>query len=166
MYSANMRIWFYKIYSTVLDIQGINYNYGQYDPYHKAHPSQPIISSESCSCTSDRGEYASNATTGHVSAYTSCVWGCWQPVAERKFVIGSMDWTGFDYKGEPTPYPWPDINSHFGVNDIAGFPKDDYYYYRSWWQQGNETIIHILPGILYRKTNNNISSIYYFLYNR
>eukprot|EP01084_Bolivina_argentea_P265989 451018_1 len=132
--------------STVLDIQGINYNYGQYDSYHKAHPQQPIISSESCSCTSDRGEYVSSSSTGHVSAYTSCVWSCWQPVAQRQFVIGSMDWTGFDYKGEPTPYSWPDVNSHFGVTDLAGFPKDDSYYYKSWWLQGNETVIHILPN--------------------
>eukprot|EP01084_Bolivina_argentea_P265984 451013_1 len=132
--------------SGVLDIQGINYHYEQYDPYHSSHPTQPIISSESCSCTTSRGEYSNdNATTGHVSAFTSCVWTCWQPVAQRKFVIGSMDWTGFDYKGEPTPYNWPDVNSHFGVIDIAGFPKDDYWYYRAWWQQNNETIIHILP---------------------
>ena len=140
--------------SNVLDIQGINYNYNQYDSYHKQHPSQPIISSESCSCTTDRGEYSNdNSTTGHVSAYSSCVWSCWQPVVERKFIIGSMDWTGFDYKGEPTPYNWPDINSHFGVNDIAGFPKDDYWYYRSWWQQNNETIIHILPDDWNQFTN-------------
>lgn len=26
-------------------------------------------------------------------------------------------------KGEPTPYAWPDINSHFGIIDEAGFPK-------------------------------------------
>ena len=58
-----------------------------------AHPSQPIISSESCSCTSDRGEYASSATTGHVSAYTTCPWGCWQPVVERKCVIGFVFFT-------------------------------------------------------------------------
>ena len=44
-----------------------------------------------------------------------------------------------------TPYDWPDINSHFGIFDIAGFPKDDYWYYRAWWQQGNETVIHIVP---------------------
>jgi len=149
--------------SGVLDIQGINYNYGQYDSYHKNHTEQPIISSESCSCTTDRGEYSNdNSTTGHVSAYSSCVWGCWQPVAQRKFIIGSMDWTGFDYKGEPTPYNWPCINSHFGVNDIAGFPKDDYWYYRAWWQEGNETIIHIVPDDWTQFTNGQKVSVWIY----
>jgi beta-galactosidase len=36
---------------------------------------------------------------------------------------GGFTWTGFDYKGEPTPYSWPDINSHFGIIDEAGFLK-------------------------------------------
>ena len=32
--------------------------------------------------------------------------------------------------GEPTPYAWPDINSNFGILDIAGYPKDTFYYYQ------------------------------------
>jgi beta-galactosidase len=28
---------------------------------------------------------------------------------------------------------WPCINSHFGIFDIAGFPKDSVGYYRAWW---------------------------------
>lgn len=33
-------------------------------------------------------------------------------------------WAGFDYGGEPSPLGWPDINSHFGILDRCGFPKD------------------------------------------
>eukprot|EP01084_Bolivina_argentea_P067168 122386_1 len=138
--------------SPLLDIQGVNYNYPELTNYHKQNPNQAVISSESCSCTTDRGEYHSNSTSGHCSAYVGCPWnndpcpeGCWIPIMQDKFVAGSFDWTGFDYKGEPTPYSWPDINSHFGVIDIAGFPKDNYYYYRSAWIQ-NETQIYILPN--------------------
>ena len=47
----------------------------------------------------DRSEYYSNETSGHVSAYSNCVWECWQPVQQRDFIISSFDWTGFDYKG-------------------------------------------------------------------
>ena len=32
--------------------------------------------------------------------------------------------TGWDYRGEPTPYAWPDVNSHFGIMDLMGFDKD------------------------------------------
>ena len=33
----------------VTDMFGLNYNYGQYDPFHKQFPKTPFISSESCS---------------------------------------------------------------------------------------------------------------------
>jgi beta-galactosidase len=52
-------------------------------------------------------------------------------------------WTGFDYRGEPTPYGWPNINSHFGILDMCGFPKDNFYYYQAWWT--TNTVLHLLP---------------------
>lgn len=52
--------------------------------------------------------------------------------------------TGFDYKGEPTPYSWPNINSHFGVIDIAGQPKDLFFYYQSVWRP-HKPMVHIVP---------------------
>jgi len=58
-------------------------------------------------------------------------------------MAGGFAWTGFDYKGEPTPYDWPCINSNFGVIDIAGFPKDTFWYYQSWWI--NKTVLHVFP---------------------
>lgn len=69
--------------------------------------------------------------------------GSWQPAGERPFVAGTFVWTGFDYKGEPTPYGWPDINSHFGIMDMCGFPKDNYFYYLSWWKTA--PVVHIMP---------------------
>ena len=53
--------------------------------------------------------------------------------------------TGTDYKGEPSPLNWPDINSHFGVVDICGFPKDAAGYYRAWWVPGS-TAVSLLPS--------------------
>lgn len=52
-------------------------------------------------------------------------------------------WTGFDYRGEPTPYKWPCINSHFGVLDVCGFPKNNFYYYQAWWT--DKDVLHIYP---------------------
>lgn len=37
------------------------------------------------------------------------------------------------------------INSHFGVIDIAGFPKDSAGYYRAWWRNDTSSIT-ILPS--------------------
>jgi len=59
-------------------------------------------------------------------------------------MAGGFVWTGFDYKGEPTPYNWPNINCHFGNIDIAGFPKDSFYYYKSIWNT-DEITVHVFP---------------------
>src|SRR5689334_3864006 len=52
-------------------------------------------------------------------------------------------WTGWDYIGEPTPFPWPAVSSYFGIIDLAGFPKDAYYFYKSEWT--DKPVLHILP---------------------
>jgi beta-galactosidase len=46
-------------------------------------------------------------------------------------------------RGEPTPFEWPNINSHFGIMDMCGFPKNLYYYYQSWWT--DKDVLHISP---------------------
>jgi beta-galactosidase len=63
--------------------------------------------------------------------------------AARPWLSGGFAWTGFDYRGEPTPYDWPCINSHFGIMDTCGFPKDNFYFYQSWWT--DQPVLHLLP---------------------
>lgn len=141
--------WGYGI-SLVEDLQGCNYNPGGYDDYHRRFPKQPMYGSETASTVSTRGIYANDTQKGYVSAYdvNAPPWAqtaevAWRPIAERAFVAGGYVWTGFDYRGEPTPYAWPCINSHFGIMDTCGFPKDNYYYYKAWW--GSAPVLHILP---------------------
>ncbi|MGI4790642.1 MAG: beta-galactosidase GalA [Janthinobacterium lividum] len=147
--------------TSVEDLQGINYHTGDYDAFHKTHPNMPLYGSETSSEVGTRGVYSEDKFSsggnytgipdlGYVSAYDTngVPWGqtaeaAWQPIADRPFVAGGYVWTGFDYKGEPTPFGWPDINSNFGVMDECGFPKDTYYYYQSVW--GDKPIVHILP---------------------
>ena len=108
----------------------------------------------------DRGEYANDAAAGHVRGYDTEApgWGqtaeqAWGGVGEpaaqgiltRGFVAGGFVWTGFDYKGEPTPYSWPDINSHFGILDMAGFPKDRAWWYTAWWAEPDPPSVHVFP---------------------
>jgi beta-galactosidase len=137
-------------FAAVEDLLGINYNPGVYDQFHKMYPNTPVYGSETGSTVSTRGIYANDTEKGYVSAYDINVpsWAQsaedeWQPIAERPWIAGGYVWTGFDYKGEPTPYAWPCINSHFGILDICGFPKDNFYYYKAWW--GSEPLVHILP---------------------
>ena len=141
--------WGYGI-TNVEDLQGGNYNPGGYDDFHRKRPDIPFYGSETASTVSTRGIYANDAVRGYVSAYDVNFPGwaqtaedAWRPIAERDYVAGGYVWTGFDYKGEPTPYVWPCINSHFGIMDECGFPKDNWFYYRAWW--GDTPIVHILP---------------------
>jgi len=136
--------------SNVIDIQGFNYRYFQYDPYHQSHPIQPLIASETGGSYTDRGIYINDTEAGYVSGYDDKAppWAyrvqeAWEAIATRDFISGGFFWTGFDYKGEPYPYKWPNINCHYGVIDIAGFPKDNYYYFKAMW--GNQSTLHLFP---------------------
>jgi beta-galactosidase len=105
-------------------------------------PEVPIIGSESASTVSTRGEYARDEAKLYVPAYdTAHPWWAttaekwWSHAADRPWMGGGFIWTGFDYRGEPTPFNrWPSISSHFGALDTCGFPKDNYFYYRAWWR--------------------------------
>jgi beta-galactosidase len=67
----------------------------------------------------------------------------WQAVVDRPFMCGSFTWTGFDYRGEPNPYGWPDVSNNTGLLDSCGFPKDKFYYFQSCWT--DKPMVHLLP---------------------
>jgi beta-galactosidase len=52
-------------------------------------------------------------------------------------------WTGFDYRGETTPFGWPAISSQFGLLDTTGVMKDSAYLLRAAWTA--EPMVHVLP---------------------
>jgi beta-galactosidase len=134
-----------------LDVIGFNYRHEKMDDFHARFPKLPIIGSESGSTVSTRGEYARDEAKLYVPAYdTAHPWWAttaekwWSHAADRPWVGGGFIWTGFDYRGEPTPFNrWPSISSHFGALDTCGFPKDNYFYYRAWWR--SEPLLHLLP---------------------
>ncbi len=133
-----------------VDVQGCNYNLSLYDSFREENPHKPALAAEHASTVCTRGIYANDADRGYVSAYdlNHPEWAhraeeAWKSVAERPWMAGTFVWTGFDYRGEPTPYRWPCINSHFGILDTCGFPKDNFYYYQAWWS--DRTVLHLLP---------------------
>ena len=133
-----------------LDVMGFNYNLKVCDPWHKAHPKTPSVGTETASTVSTRGIYETDKIRNWVSAYdlNHTSWSelaeeWWKFYGTREWLAGGFAWTGFDYRGEPTPYGWPSINSQFGIVDMCGFPKDNFYYYKSWW--GKEPVLHLFP---------------------
>lgn len=146
--------------SVVVDVQGFNYagsggNGGRdtgknIDAYHSQFPKQPCVGTETGSAYSTRGIYVNDKGKGYVSSYdvnfpsyTLSSEGWWKVYDEREFLAGGFTWTGFDYRGEPSPYKWPCISSHFGAMDTCGFPKDNYFYYQAWWT--DKPVLHLLP---------------------
>jgi len=156
------------IRSNALDLIGYSYNHNEYHNFHTRYPGKKLIGSETVSSINSRGCYdmpsdsirrwpsQSNIpfTTGNAdfscSAYDNCrvPWGStqeetWKLMKKYDFIAGQYIWTGFDYLGEPTPYPWPARSSYFGIVDLAGFPKDAYYMYQSEWT--NKPVLHVFP---------------------
>jgi beta-galactosidase len=146
--------------SSVVDVQGFNYgNAGgrggdlaakNIDDFHAKFPNQPSVGSETASSFFTRGIYITDKEKGYISAYdvnfpgyANGTEGWWKTYAARPFVGGGFAWTGFDYRGEPSPYGWPCISSHFGILDTCGFPKDIFYYYKSWWD--SQPVLHLFP---------------------
>lgn len=134
----------------VIPVRSFNYRQFAVAEYHRDHPTQPIIGTEMGSTVTTRGIYEKDTIRAYVPdqditapwwASTAETW--WKLAADADFWLGGFIWTGFDYRGEPTPYKWPNINSHFGIMDMCGFPKNIYYYYQSWWT--DKDVLHISP---------------------
>ncbi|MGD0693804.1 MAG: beta-galactosidase GalA [Terriglobia bacterium] len=135
--------------SEAFDIIGFNYNQNYPEAYHKKYPARALYGSETSSAISTRSEYTTDPLRNTVNCYDGVVpWGetpegWWKFYGSRGWEAGGFAWTGFDYRGEPTPYGWPSINSQFGIADMCGFPKDYFYYYKAWW--GKEPSLHLFP---------------------
>ncbi len=153
--------------SGALDVIGFNYHPEAWPDFPKNYPGQKFIATETTSAYETRGFYEQPTdSTRHwptsakapfkgnpefaITAYDNVVayWGAthedtWKVIKKYDFLSGLFVWTGFDYIGEPTPYPWPARSSYFGIIDLAGFPKDIYYMYQSEWT--NKPVLHLLP---------------------
>jgi beta-galactosidase len=144
-------------FSEVIEVAGLNYlgnmKKGGFttDQWHARKPDQPIIGTEECAFHQTRGIYFDDPAKCHLRAYDwqpPNNWGsnletAWKHYAERPYLAGMCIWTGFDYRGEPTPFGWPAIGSQFGILDLCGFPKDAAFYLKSWWT--DEPVLHLFP---------------------
>lgn len=134
------------------DVIGFNYK-GQHDidAMHRRFPDRPMLVTEEAATHATRGVYADDPARAHVaaydkrtaSAYTSSIEEGWRFNAERPFLAGMFVWTGFDYRGETTPFGWPAVSSQFGMLDTTGLLKDSGHYLKAAWT--TEPTVHVLP---------------------
>ncbi|QBE61690.1 beta-galactosidase GalA [Pseudoduganella lutea] len=139
---------------TSLGADVIGFNYGaqhDVDAFHRAHPDKPAAMTEEGSTLTTRGIYVDDRAKVHLNAYdrqgrpgnSLSIEEGWRRVQERDWMSGMFVWTGFDYRGETTPFGWPAISSQFGMLDTTGVLKDTAWYLKAWWRP--EPMVHILP---------------------
>jgi beta-galactosidase len=132
------------------DVMGYNYMDPGAEAYHKAHPDKPVVGTETVSAVGTRGIYVTDFDKGFVGSYDpytttgrASAEGWWSFCNSRPWLSGGFVWTGFDYRGEPSPNGWPNISSQYGIIDTCGFPKDSFFYYQSWWT--SQPVMHLFP---------------------
>ncbi len=156
--------------ANALDVLGFNYKYYDYPELPKRFPNQKFIATETASALSTRGVYQFPSDSNRIwppdykgqdtfvgnkdftaSSYdnTFAYWGgthekTWLAVKKYPHMAGIFVWSGFDFLGEPVPYPkFPARSSYYGIVDLAGFKKDVYYMYQSEWT--TKAVLHIFP---------------------
>ncbi len=108
------------------------------DKHHREFPNLASWGTEEGSTVATRGIYFEDNQKHFKPAYDlpqnkdwySIEQG-WKHYDSRDYLAGMYIWTGFDYRGEPTPYQWPSTGSYFGMLDQCGFYKDDAWYLKS-----------------------------------
>jgi beta-galactosidase len=156
--------------ANALDVLGFNYKDYDYSGLPKRFPGQKFIATETASALETRGVYQFPSDSIRIwppdfkaqetfsankdftcAAYdnTHAYWGntherSWLAVKNNPHIAGAFVWSGFDYLGEPMPYPkFPARSSYYGIIDLAGFTKDIYYMYQSEWT--SKPVLHIFP---------------------
>jgi beta-galactosidase len=148
-------------FNTVLDVMGFNYEkYGNLDTFHRDAPNQPGMGTEVGAVLTTRGQYYVDTANRYMWDYDIVLnngdygfgytfnfgqpaetW--WPRYNARSWMGGGFVWTGFDYRGETTPYGYPAINSGSGVLDTCGFFKNLAYYYQANWT--TKPMLHLFP---------------------
>ena len=157
---------------TLPGVDVFGYNYIVQNPiedFHTRYPDHPAIGTEETTGTGTRGVYVTDADKGRrVSLNRSgvdrdgtngsdsgmqftpaghvlnVIERGWKYYSSRPWLGGLFYWTGFDYRGEPSPLSWPATGSQFGILDYCGFPKDEAFYLKSCWV--DEPMVYVAPS--------------------
>lgn len=134
----------------VLDVMGMNYSIHKFEKLF-ATQKKVILATENGPVFATRGEVHSDKTRQVWGNYaTECadfgqtIEDTLETALSHPFVAGVFLWSGFDYRGEPQPFEWPSVNSHWGVCDTCGFEKDIYYLVKSYYSVA--PVLHLLPA--------------------
>ena len=134
------------------DVAGYNYILqNPIDEHRRNYPQRIAVGTEETTGCGTRGIYfpepgrvpAINRAPQGADSLLNCIGRGMRFYADRPWLAGFFYWTGFDYRGEPSPLEYPATLSEFGLLDYCGFPKDEAYFVKAWWT--DEPVLHILP---------------------
>ena len=151
------------------DVFGYNYVVqNAIEEFHVKYPDHCAVGTEETTGAGTRGKYETDRTKGWFRSHNrtgvkpdttngsdegmqrtadgkilNVIERGWKYYAARPWLGGLFYWTGFDYRGEPSPLSWPATGSQFGVLDYCGFPKDEAFYLKSVWT--SEPMVHVAP---------------------
>ena len=156
----------------VRGVDVFGYNYVVQNPiedFHKRYPDHAALGTEETTGSGTRGKYATDASRGWLLSHNrsgvdpdplngsdagmqrtpdgrilNVIERGWKYYADRPWLGGLFYWTGFDYRGEPSPLSWPATGSQFGILDYCGFPKDEAFYLKSCWTE--EPMVYVAPS--------------------
>lgn len=126
--------------SEALDVIGINYNLNSYTECHVLQPGKSILGTENSPTFATRG-VAHTDENAQVFADDGNEYPAVfsQPLPETMdamhypFVAGCFVWSGFDHGGEPNPFEYPSVASHWGFLDRCGFDKNIAHWLRAYY---------------------------------
>jgi beta-galactosidase len=135
-----------------VDVMGFNYYLQHHiDDMHRRFPNRPIVGTEESSSEHTRGMYFDDPEHQHLVGFDfeadgkhASIEDGWRYYQDRPYAAGLFYWTGFDYRGETTPFDYPAISSQFGLLDTCGFMKDTAYLAQSFWTDGaTHPMVHL-----------------------
>ena len=135
--------------SLAVDVLGFNYFRSHHmDEMHQRFPDRPIVGTEESSSEHTRGFYFDDPDHQHLVGFDfeadgkhAGIEDGWRYYQARPYAAGLFYWTGFDYRGETTPFGYPAISSQFGLLDTCGFLKDTASLAQSFWS--DKPMVHL-----------------------
>lgn len=152
------------------DVFGYNYVVQNYiEEFHQRFPDHAAVGTEETTGSGTRGKYVTDESRGWFRSHNrtgvnpdgingsdagmqrtpdgkilNVIERGWKYYAARPWLGGLFYWTGFDYRGEPSPLSWPATGSQFGILDYCGFPKEEAFYLKSCWT--TEPMVYVAPA--------------------
>ena len=127
--------------SEALDVVGMNYNLAAYETCHALLPEKVILGTENSPTFATRGiaktdralQVFADDGDEYPADFSQPLYETMECVNKFPFVAGCFVWSGFDHRGEPNPFGYPSVSSHWGFLDSCGFDKNIANWLRSYY---------------------------------